>query len=220
MFSATMTGQIQRIIYDNKKDKGDAMVKVVLAVSKQYSTDAATSKIFPLITIWGHDAAYLRNYAGKGQMITIINADVEYFKNDKKLDEDGNPIEQVSFKAGKVSFPKADVMKALVAAGVAEDADGADDDDDEDEKPRRKKRGSREKSAPKSRSSRRSRDEEDDYDDEDEDEEEEAPRRKKKAPASKAAPKKKAPKKKAPVDDDEDYDDDYDDDDDDYFDED
>lgn len=220
MFSATMTGQIQRIIYDNKKDKGDAMVKIVLAVSKQYSTDAATSKIFPLITIWGHDAAYLRNYAGKGQVITIINADVEYFKNDKKLDEDGNPIEQVSFKAGKVSFPKADVMKALVAAGVAEDADGADDDDDEDEKPRRKKRGSREKSAPKSRSSRRSRDEEDDYDDEDEDEEEEAPRRKKKAPASKAAPKKKAPKKKAPVDDDEDYDDDYDDDDDDYFDED
>lgn len=220
MFSATMTGQIQRIIYDNKKDKGDAMVKIVLAVSKQYSTDAATSKVFPLITIWGHDAAYLRNYAGKGQVITIINADVEYFKNDKKLDEDGNPIEQVSFKAGKVSFPKADVMKALVAAGVAEDADGADDDDDEDEKPRRKKRGSREKSAPKSRSSRRSRDEEDDYDDEDEDEEEEAPRRKKKAPASKAAPKKKAPKKKAPVDDDEDYDDDYDDDDDDYFDED
>lgn len=222
MFSATMTGQIQRIIYDNKKDKGDAMVKVVLAVSKQYSTDAATSKIFPLITIWGHDAAYLRNYAGKGQVITIINADVEYFKNDKKLDEDGNPIEQVSFKAGKVSFPKADVMKALVAAGVAEDADGADDDDDEDEKPRRKKRGSRDsKPASKSRSTRRSRDEEDDYDDEDEEEEEEAPRRKKKAPASKAAPSKKAaPKKKAPVDDDEDYDDDYDDDDDDYFDED
>lgn len=217
MFSASMTGQIQRIIYDNGKDKGDAMVKIVLAVSKQYSTDAATSKVFPLITIWGHDAAYLRNYAGKGQVITIINADVEYFKNDKKLDEDGNPIEQVSFKAGKVSFPKADVMKALVSAGVAEDADGADDDDDEDEKPRRKKRGSRSKSAPKSRSSRRSRDEEDDYDDEDDDEEEEAPRRKKK-PASKAAPKKKAPKKKAPVDDDEDYDDDYDDDDDDYFD--
>lgn len=229
MFSATMTGQIQRIIHDNKKDKQDAMVKVVLAVSKQYSNDPKTSKIFPLVTIWGYDAAYLRKYAGIGQIITILNAEAEYYKNENKLDEDGNPIEQVTFKAGKVSFPKADVMKALVAAGVAEEAEGADDDDDDDDeddkKSRRKKR--KKKDEPKSRSSRRKRRDEDEDDDDDEDEddfdededdddeEEEAPRKKKKKKTPPKEDKKKkkpaAKKKKKPVDDDDDDDEDDDD---------
>lgn len=220
MFSANITGTIQRIIHDNKKSDKDAMVKVVLAVSKQYSNDPKTSKIFPLITIWGYDAQYLRKYAGVGQMITIINAEAEYFKNENKLDEDGNAIEQVSFKAGKVSFPKADIMKALVDSGVAEEGD-ADEDDEEEERPRRKKSSSsRDKKKPStSRSARRGRrDEDEDEDEDDDEEEEEAPRRRKKAAP---APAKKKPARKAPArrsrDDDEDEDDD---DDDNYFDED
>lgn len=217
MFSANITGTIQRIIHDNKKSDKDAMVKVVLAVSKQFSNDPKTSKIFPLITIWGYDAQYLRKYAGVGQMITIINAEAEYFKNENKLDEDGNAIEQVTFKAGKVSFPKADIMKALVDAGVAEEGD--EDEEEEEERPRRKKSSSsRDKKKPStSRSARRGRRDEDEDEDEDEEEEEEAPRRRKKAAA---APAKKKPARKAPARRSRDEDEDDDDDDDNYFDED
>lgn len=220
MFSANITGTIQRIIHDNKKSDKDAMVKVVLAVSKQFSNDPKTSKIFPLVAIWGYDAQYLRKYAGVGQMVTIINAEAEYYKNENKLDEDGNAIEQVTFRAGKVSFPKADIMKALVDAGVAEESEEGDEDE-EDERPRRKKKksssgSSRSERRGTSSSKRRARDEEDDYEDDDEDEEEEeAPRRRRKSAADKKKPTRKKPARRSRDDDDDD-----DDDDDNYFDED
>lgn len=207
MFSANMTGQIQRVVYDNGKADKDAMIKVSLAVSKQYAKDPKKSKIFPLVTIFGYDAQYLRKYAGVGQIISIINAEADYYENDRFEDDKGNHPETVSFKAGKVWFPKADVMKALVSEGVAEEAEGGDADEEEDEKPRRRKKKTSE--GGKSRSQRRRK-----RDDDEEEEEKPARRKKKSAPPSK--------KKKAEPEEDyeDDYEDDFDEEDDDYFDED
>lgn len=220
MFSANITGQVQRVIYDNSKDGQDAILKITMAVPKQYARDKDKSKIFPLITIFGHDAAYFRKYAGVGQVISIINAEADYYKNDKFEDDSGNNPETVSFKAGRVMFPKADVMKALVEAGVAEEPEGGEEEEEESRP--RKRRGTKSKSRSERRgtsSRRRPRDEEpdeEDYDEDDEEEEEEPkPRRKRPASKKKPASKKPAPRKRReePEEDDDDFDDDYDDDD-------
>lgn len=233
MFSANITGQIQRVVYDNKKSGADAMIKVALAVPKQYvPKDSDQSHIFPLITIFGHDASYLRKYAGKGQIITAINAEADYFKNEKFEDEKGNNPDTVSFTTRKVAFQKKAVMDALLDAGVAEEADG-DEEEEDDRSSRRGKRGSGSGSSKGgSRSSRRGestgrkgrgRDEEDEDEDDDDEEEEEAPPKRRgssrssgrtssKSSSSRGGRAKPSSRKR---DDDEDYDDD-----DDYFDED
>lgn len=220
MFSANITGRVKRVLHDNEKDGKDAMLKVVIEARKQYVKDGDMPNVYPVIAIFGHDAAYIRDYAGKGHWVHFYNCDMDVYRPDD-AEED-----RVSFKAGRIELLPKDMSQAI---------EGTIDEDEEEEKPRRKKRaggrsGSAKGGAPKrgkSRSERRRRrDEEDEYDDEDieddeeEEEEEEKPRRRKKPAAKKPARKKAPAKKKAPVDDD-DYDDDYDDDDydddDDYF---
>lgn len=160
MFAANVVGTVQRVIFDNGKPGKDAQVKVVLSVSKRFAKDKAESKIFPLFVLWGFDADYFRKYIGKGQPVAFMDCELEIYKNDKKLDQDDNPIEQHSYRVGKLSAFNAAIGKALVEAGVAEEAEGEDDDD----RSRRRRSGD---SRSNSRSSRRSRDE---------DEEEERPR--------------------------------------------
>ena len=218
MFAANATGTIQRIVHDNGKSGKDAMMKVVLAVPKRFAKDPKESKNFPLFVLWGYDADYMRKYVGVGQPVAFMDCELEVFKNENRLDQDDNPIEQVSYRVGKASFFKADILKALVEAGVAEEAEGGDnDDDDDDRSSRRKKKSSSSRSerrgSSSSKSRGRSRDEEDD-EDEDDDKEEEAPRRKKSSSSSRD----KKPARKAPARKSRDDDDDDDDDDDNYFD--
>lgn len=218
MFSANITGRVKRVLHDNEKDGKDAMLKVVIEARKQYVKDGDMPNVYPVVAVFGHDAAYIRDYAGKGHWVHFYNCDMDVYRPDD-AEED-----RVSFKAGRIELLPKDMSQAI---------EETIDEDEEEEKPRRKKRGSRSGSAKggapkrgKSRSERRRRrDEEEDYDDEDfeddeEEEEEEKPRRRKKPAAKKPARKKAPAKKKAPVDED-DYDDDYDDDDydddDDYF---
>lgn len=218
MFAANATGTVQRIIHDNGKSGKDAMMKVVLAIPKRYAKDPKESKIFPLFTLWGYDADYMRKYVGVGQPVAFMDCEVEIFKNENKLDQDDNPIEQTSYRVGKASFFKADILKALVEAGVAEEGEGGDSEDDDDRSSRRKKKSSSSRSERRGSSSskpRGRRDEDEDEDDDDDEEEEEAPRRKKKpAPAARdKKPARKAPARRARDDEDDD-----DDDDDNYFD--
>ncbi len=219
MFSATVTGTIQRVIHDNGKSGKDAMLKVVLAVSKRYAKDPKESKLFPLFTIWGFDADYMRKYVGVGQPVAFMDCEMEAFKSDKKLDEDGNQIEQISYRVGKASFFKADILKALVEAGVAEEAEGGDEDEEDDRSSRRKKKSSSSRSERRGGSSskgRGRRDEDEDEDDDDDEEEEERPRRKK----SSSSRDKKSSTRKSSSRRSRDEDEDDDDDDDNYFDED
>lgn len=207
MFSANISGVIKRVIFDNEEDGKDAMIKIVVESRKQFSKKDDMPNVYPLITIWGHDAAYVRDYAGKGHWIEVINCDLEVYRPDD-ADED-----RLSFKAGKVNLlPKT--LSEAVADTIEED------DDEDDRKKKKKKKGKKDddKKRGKSRSERRKSRDDDDDDDDDDDEEEEAPKKKKKK-AKKEEPKKKPSKKKKKDEDDEDYDDDYDDDDDedDYF---
>lgn len=158
MFAANVVGTVQRVIYDNGKPGKDAQVKVVLSVSKRFAKDKAESKIFPLFVLWGFDADYFRKYIGKGQPVAFMDCELEIYKNEKKLDQDDNPIEQHSYRVGKLSAFNAAIGKALVEAGVAEEAEGGDDDDDDDDRSRRRRSSD---SRSNSRSSRRSRDEDD-----------------------------------------------------------
>ena len=222
MFSANIAGQIKRVIHDNGKDGKDAILKIVVECRKQFVRDGDMPNIYPAVTIFGHDAAYVREYAGVGHWITLANCEMDVYRPED-ADED-----RISFKAGRINL----LPKALSEAVGEVVGDG----EEEEESPRRRKKSSgskragassRGKSERKPRSERRKRrdEEEDDWDDEDE-EEEEAPRRKKR-PSGKASDgaRKKKPasksRKRRDEEEDEDYDEDYDDefeDEDDYFD--
>lgn len=214
MFSANISGQIKRIVHDNGDEGKDAMLKIVVEVRKQFAKKDDMPNVYPLVTIWGHDAAYVREYAGVGHWIEILNCDLDVYRPDD-ADED-----RLSFKAGKINLlPK--VLSEAIADALP------DEEEDDDRSSRRKKKSStrgKTSGSGKSRSQRRGRSR-----DEEEEEEEEAPRRKKKTSerkgkASDGAKKKtgSSSRKKKEEDYDEDYDDDYDDDDydddDDYFD--
>jgi hypothetical protein len=218
MFSANISGQIKRVVFDNDKDGKDAILKIVIEARKQFTRDGDMPNVYPLVTIFGFDAAYVRDYAGVGHWITAVNCDLDVYRPDDS-DED-----RLSFKAGKISLLPKTLSEAI--DGVVGDEEDDDDDDDRSSRRKKKKRGS-EKSKPargKSRSERRRKS----RDDEDEEEEEEKPRRKKRASgkasdgAKKSRGGKKAPRRKKEEEYDEDYDEDYDDDDydedDDYFD--
>lgn len=207
MFSANISGVIKRVVFDNEEDGKDAMLKIVIEARKQFAKKDDMPNVYPLVTIWGHDAAYVRDFAGKGHWIEIINCDLDVYRGDD--DEQ----DRISFKAGKINLlPK--VMSEAVA-------DTIDEDDDDEPKKKKKKKSSRDddKKKGKSRSERRKKPRDDDDEDEDEDEK---PRKKKaKGKASDGAKKKSSSKKSRRKDDeDEDFDEDYDDedDDDDYFD--
>lgn len=210
MFSANISGVIKRVVFDNEEEGKDAMIKISVEARKQYVKKDDMPNVYPLVTIWGNDAAYVREYAGKGHWIELLNCDLDVYRPDD-AEED-----RLSFKAGKVSL----LPKALSEA-VAETIEDEDEDDDEAPRRRKKKKSSKYSSKRgKSRSERRRpRDEEDDDFEDDDEEEEEAPRRKKKPTKKSSTSRKKAPSKKRKVeDDDDDYEDDYDDDEDDYFD--
>lgn len=216
MFSANISGQIKRIIHDNGDDGKDAMLKIVVETRKQFAKKDDMPNVYPLVTIWGHDAAYVREYAGVGHWIEVLNCDLDVYRPDD-ADED-----RLSFKAGKINLlPK--VLSEAISDVLP------DEEEDDDDRGRKKKktssRGSSSKSSKgKSRSERRGKSRDED------EEEEEAPRRKKKTTserkgkASDGAKKKtsSSSRKKKEEDYDEDYDDDYEDDDydddDDYFD--
>jgi hypothetical protein len=222
MFSATISGIVKRVIVDNGKADDKAMVKFVLEVKKQFAKKDDMPFIYPLITVFGYDAQYFRDYAGKGHFVEVVNCDMDSWRG-----EDGDEEERISFKAGKLNLlPK-----------VLADQIEIEDDEEDDRKSRNKKKtsskGKEERGSGKSRSERRGRrDEDEDEDDEEEEDDEPAPRRKKTGssgkasskPSSKAKPSSKdkpgsktSSKKKSRDDDDDDF---YEDDDDLYDDED
>lgn len=220
MFTATITGTIKRVLTDNGKDGKDAMMSVVVETAKRYRKDDELPFHYPVVKIWGHDAAYIRDYAGKGHPVMFFDCELDVYKKDEGE-------ERISFKAGKVELLGKKYSEAIVEAGVASEA-GEFDSDDDDKKKKKKGKKDKDDKKGKSRSERRKgkgRDEDDE--DEDDDDDDERPSKKSKKDDKKKSSKKddkkggKSSKKKDydDDDDDEDYDeDDYDDDDDDYFD--
>lgn len=206
MFSATITGKIKRILFDNEKDGKDAMLKIVVEARKQYTKEDEMPNVYPVVAIFGHDAAYVREYAGVGHWVHIYNADYDAYRGED------DEYDRISFKAGKV-----EILPKAMAEAIAETIEEEDEDEG---RSRRKKKSSKSSSKGKSRSERRKKR------DEDEDEDESPRRSKRKSKASDGAKKKSSKKRDEDYDDyeDDDYDDDYDDDDyddddDDYFDE-
>jgi len=210
MFNATISGVVKRVLFDNEKDAEKAFIKVVVECRKQFAKKDDLPYTYPVVAIFGHDAAYFRDYGGKGHYVELTGCDYDVYRG-----EDGDEDEKISFKAGKL---------ALLPKQLSDQLEIEDEDDDEDDKKKAKKKKARssrdEKPARgKSRSERRSkaRDDEDEEEDEDDEDEEEAPPRRKKKPAAKPAAKKKtsskpASKKRREEEEDEDYDDDDDDD--------
>lgn len=225
MFTATITGTIKRVIADNGKDGKDAMMSVVVETAKRFRKEDEIPYNYPVVKVWGHDAAYLRDYGGKGHPAMFFDCELDVYKKDE-----GD--ERISFRAGKVEILGKKYTEALVEAGVVSESGEFDGDEDGGKKKKKKKSEKDDRKGGKSRSERRKgkgRDDEDE-DEDDDDDEDEAPRKKKSAkkdekkkPAKKSGGKSSKKKDYDDDDDDEDYDeDDYDDedDDDDYFDDD
>lgn len=218
MFNATISGIVKRVLFDNEKDAEKAFVKVVVECRKQFAKKDEMPYTYPVVAIFGHDAAYFREYGGKGHFIEAIGCDIDVYRG-----EDGDEEERISFKCGKLS---------LLPKQLADQIEVEDDDDDDDKKKKKKKSGSKssrdEKKGGKSRSERRKgRDEDDEDEDDDDEDEDEAPRKKKKSKEDDKKKKssskdkgKSSSKKKSRDDDDDDDDEDYDDDDDDFYDDD
>lgn len=219
MFNATISGKIKRVIHDNGKADDKAMVKVVVECRKQFAKKDDMPFTYPVVTIWGYDAQYFRDYAGAGHYASFIGCDLEAYR------PDGEDKDQLSFRSGKVDLLPKEFSDQI----TVED----DEDDKKKKKGKGKGKGDRDpkKDKGKSRSQRRAKDEddedEDDDDDDDDDEDEDEAPRKKKKPAGKSKEKEKSKpskdkgkssKKKSRDEDDDDDDDDYYDDDDDYFD--
>lgn len=203
MFSATITGKIKRVLFDNDKDGKDAMMKISMEVKKQFIRDDDMPNIYPTVTVFGHDAAYIRQFAGEGHWLHVFNAEYDVYKDENKvlLDEDNDkeyPREFHSFKAGKI-----ELLPKQMSEAVEETIEGGDDDGGRKGKSRGK---SSRNTKGKSRSDRRKRSNDD---------EEEAPkgRSKRRGKASDGAKKPSRSKSRKPKDDDyeEEYDDDYDD---------
>jgi hypothetical protein len=222
MFSANISGQIKRVVFDNEEEGKDAILKFVVEARKQYAKKDDMPNVYPLVTVFGHDAAYVRDYAGVGHWVEVLNCDMDAYRGED--DEQ----DRISFKAGKINLlPK--VLSEAVADVVGEEEDEEEDRRSKKKSSKGKKTSSRKddegsKKKSKSRSERRK------SRDDDDEEEEEAPRKKRsgerKGKASDGAKKKTSSKSSSKKssrrdddDEDEDYDDDYDDDDDDdYFD--
>jgi len=214
MFSATISGTIKRILFDNEKDGEKAFLKVVVECKKQFVKEDDIPYNYPVVAIFGHDAAYVREYAGKGHWIECMNCDLDVYRG-----EDGDEEERISFKCGRVNLlPKA--LSEAVASTI-------DEDDDEDDKKKKKKGKGKDDKKGKSRSERRGKsrdDDEDDDDDEDEDENDSKSKKSKSKSKSKDKGKDKGKSKSKAKsrddDEDDDEDEDYDDDDDDFYDDD
>ncbi|WP_421019104.1 hypothetical protein, partial [Klebsiella pneumoniae] len=133
MFSANIAGQIKRVIHDNGKDGKDAILKIVVECRKQFVRDGDMPNIYPAVTIFGHDAAYVREYAGVGHWITLANCEMDVYRPED-ADED-----RISFKAGRINL----LPKALSEAVGEVVGDG----EEEEESPRRRKKSSGSKRA-------------------------------------------------------------------------
>lgn len=203
MFSATISGKIKRIIHDNEESKEKAMLKVVVECRKQFVRKDDMPFNYPVVTIFGNDADYLREYAGAGHFVMFHNCDVDVYKKDEDSEE------RTSFKSGKVELLPKEFTDQIEV--------------EEEEEPRRKKKTSS-SSKPSSKKSGKSRselrkgrgrdDEDEDEDDDDDEDEDEAPRRKKKPATtskSKKTTKSSSKSRRSRDDDDEDEDDEDDD---------